>query len=95
MEAELELNNIANGSYSIKNYQIGVNTSSILNQWMELGKDIDLNVEDIDYLKRICVPHIKISQKNVTKKYLCLKEWLEPHDIHYIHIHKNSDKTSD
>lgn len=94
LEIQLSLNRIADGNYTVKTYWVGENRGNALGQWMELGQEVELNISDIEYLKRICVPHIRMELRKVTGGSLLLKERLRPHDICYIHIHKNNDRVS-
>lgn len=88
LEMVIELNNVASGEYFIKTYNVGIDTSSVLNEWRLLGENLELDMSDIAYLKRICIPHVKIRQQNVGKGYLVFSETLKAHDIRYIHIYK-------
>lgn len=88
VEIVMELNNVASGNYFIKTYNVGIDTSSVLNEWRLLGENLELDMSDMDYLKRICIPHVKIRQQNVGKGYLVFTETLKAHDIRYIHIYK-------
>ncbi|MCI9151130.1 MAG: helix-turn-helix domain-containing protein [Lachnospiraceae bacterium] len=92
LELRLNLNRIADGSYTVKTYRVGEDRGNALGQWMELSQEVELNISDIEYLKRICVPHIRMELRTVTGGSLLLKERLRPHDICYIHIHKNNDR---
>ena len=76
----------------MKTYRVGEDRGNALGQWMELSQEVELNISDIEYLKRICVPHIRMELRTVTGGSLILKERLRPHDICYIHIHKNNDR---
>lgn len=88
IEIEVELANIVEGNYYIKTYNVGIDTSSALNEWRLLGENLELDMSDQEYLKRICIPHITIHQQNVGKGYLLFSETLKASDMRYIHIYK-------
>lgn len=88
LEIEVELTNVADGNYYIKTYNVGIDTSSALNEWRLLGENLELDMSDQEYLKRICIPHITVRQQNAGKGYLLFTEVLKANDMRYIHIYK-------
>jgi len=88
VEIVLELNHIAEGDYCIKTYNVGIDTSSALNEWRLLGENMELDMSDHEYLKRICIPHIKIRRQMADGGRMVISETLKAHDIRYIHIYR-------
>ena len=86
----VELKNLkVDGSYAIREKIVNEEAGNVLNKWKELGFDQDLNYEDIEYLKQISVPEVKIEHVQVEKKRLQLTMVLAPHEIRWIEITKD------
>ena len=78
---------VRNGMYQIKRRVINAQYGSVQNEWMRMGLTDNLNLMDIDYLRRICVPHITIENHEVTNDILEFSVTLEPNAIENIHVY--------
>lgn len=78
---------VRNGRYQIKRRVINSQYGSVQDEWMRMGLTDNLNLMDIDYLRRICVPHITIENHEVTDEILDFSVMLEPNAIENIHVY--------
>ena len=78
---------VRNGRYQIKRRVINSQYGSVQDEWMRMGLTDNLNLMDIDYLRRICVPHITIENHEVTDEILDFSVTLEPNAIENIHVY--------
>ena len=78
---------VKNGIYQIKTRQIDANHGSVQDEWVRMGLTDNLNEQDIEYLRRICVPYITIETLEVTDGVLDIHSILEPNAIENIHIY--------
>lgn len=88
VEVQLELNHIKEGNYLVKIYTVGIGTGSALHEWHQLGANLELDMSDQEYLKRISIPHITIRRQSSDNGLLVITEVLKAQDIKYIHIYK-------
>ncbi len=86
LEIEYNLENVENGSYDIKVYSINKNYGSLQDEWTRMSCPTNLTQQEIEYLNRICVPHLNISNINVEEGKLTFKTKLEANEIQYINI---------
>ncbi len=88
IKIELELSGISNGQYQVKTENLGINSGGFISAWTDLGESSVLDKSEIEYLKRISVPKIRIRRQNAQGGRLVVSEILEAHDIRFIKIKK-------
>jgi len=84
------LNDIENGNYLIKIRSLNTTSGSIQDEWARLSLTSDLTQNDIGYLKNICIPRLEIRKCQVTQGILEFDLNLEPNEMQYIHITRNT-----
>jgi len=77
----LKIQGISNGNYRIKELKLNRNYGSVLDKWLEFGVADDMKQDEVNYLKQICVPHIKVEQSLVKDHSIVLKGELQPHEV--------------
>lgn len=85
-EIEMILDKMNPGVYDIKTYSINTHYGSVQDEWIRMSCPNYLTLEEIEYLKRICVPRIGIQRMNVEGSQLRFSTRLEPNEIQYIKI---------
>lgn len=87
LNLKIELKNLSiKGRYTIRQKILNEDVGGILNKWGELGFEEDLVDEDVEYLRRMSVPEIRIEHVQVHHNTLCLEMTLEPHEMRWISI---------
>ncbi|WP_160689570.1 helix-turn-helix domain-containing protein [Clostridium sp. C2-6-12] len=84
-----ELKNLLNGQYNVKIYSISSQNGSILDEWINIDGDISLGKDELDYLKRISAPRLKLKRCTVEQKILKLPIDLIPNEFSIIHIYRD------
>jgi len=82
----IKLEKIKNGNYTIKTYTINQNYGNIQEEWARLGMESDLNIDELEYIKRICTPQLAIKKYSVDKNSMELEIILEPNEMQYLDI---------
>ena len=82
-----QLNNLPDDRYAIKTSNISPHYGSVLDEWVRLNTMTNFRQEDIDYLKRICTPHMSIQEMETKAGQLRFELELEPEEIALIHIY--------
>ena len=59
---------------------------SVLNQWIQLGCASDLQKEDIDYIRKTCVPGMILQNENIQNGKLVLNLTLAPNEVRLITV---------
>jgi beta-xylosidase/AraC-like DNA-binding protein len=86
LEIQYNLSGVENGHYDVKVYSINSQQGSLQDEWLRMSCPANLTQQEIDYLKRICVPHINITTIDVQDGKLSFKTRLEANEIQYINI---------
>lgn len=81
------LNNLPTDQYFLKTFTIGPHYGSVLDEWIRLNTMTNMRQEDVNYLKRICTPHMSIQEMETVKGTLHFELELEPEEIALIHIY--------
>lgn len=82
-----KLNNVKNGEYLIKYRNVNEKIGSVQDNIKNIkAEDIEIGPSEIDYLKAISIPSIKLEKNIVSNNKLEFKYTLEPNEIAYIHI---------
>jgi len=74
------------GVYEIKTHAINQQYGSLQDEWIRMSCPRNLIQEDVNYLKRICVPRISIHIVEVEDQTLSFATRLEPNEIQFIQI---------
>lgn len=77
----LEIQGIANGKYRIKELKLNRDHGSILDEWLKFGAVNEMKPDEVEYLKQICVPYMKVEYENVDNHSIVLKGRLQPHEV--------------
>ncbi len=80
------IKNVENGSYRVKIRSMSDENGSIHSEWENMDFSGRLSKEDVEYLKRICVPRITITEYEAKENTLFIESILLPQEIQHIHI---------
>lgn len=86
LQLNFQLTDLKNGKYKIKTYSISEDQGNVQKEWKKLGDTGSLSVTEIEYLKRISTPHIRIRTCQVTKNVLNFETRMQAQEIQYIHV---------
>lgn len=86
LQLTVGLEGIADGSYQIKIYQVGLQAGSVLEAWAEMEYQPDLSRHDIQYLQRVCGPKLTIRTAEAEQGVLNLDIELQANEIRLLHI---------
>jgi xylan 1,4-beta-xylosidase len=81
LNLSLEIQGIANGKYRIKELKLNREHGSILDEWLNFGAVDGMKPDEIEYLKQICVPYMKVEYENVENNLIKLNGKLKPHEV--------------
>ena len=76
--------------YTIKTSIVSPRYGSVLDEWLRLNTMANMRQEDVDYLKRICTPHMFVQEKDTAQGELSFDIDLETQEIALIHIYHAS-----
>lgn len=62
LDTEIELKDVADGTYQVKCYCINEKNGSALNIWQDMGFEKELSRNDIKYFRRVCEPKLTIQK---------------------------------
>jgi beta-xylosidase len=82
------LENLPAEQYTIKASIVSPQYGSVLDEWLRLNTMTDIRKEDIDYLRRICTPHLFIQEKPTENGKLSFHVDLQPEELALIHIYQ-------
>lgn len=77
----LDIQGIANGKYRIKELKLNRDHGSILDEWLKFGAVDEMKPDEVEYLKQICVPYMKVEYENVESNSIVLNGRLQPHEV--------------
>jgi xylan 1,4-beta-xylosidase len=81
LNLSLEIQGIANGKYRIKELKLNREHGSILDEWLNFGAVDGMKPDEIEYLKQICIPYMKVEYENVENNLIKLNGILKPHEV--------------
>lgn len=81
LNLSLEIQGIANGKYRIKELKLNREHGSILDEWLNFGAVDGMKPDEIEYLKQICIPYMKVEYENVENNLIKLNGKLKPHEV--------------
>lgn len=85
MDISLELTDVPNGTYDIREHIINQQSGSAFDEWVNMGAP-QLTTEDLDYLKHISVPRVYARSESISGHTLQIAANLEPLEVRYIDI---------
>lgn len=86
LKIRFKMKNLENGIYMVKTSYINQNTGSIQDEWARMDKESDLDIEEIEYLKRITTPQRAMKKYLVNNHMLEFEVNLEPNEIRNVYI---------
>ncbi|MCD8365595.1 MAG: helix-turn-helix domain-containing protein [Clostridiales bacterium] len=82
----IEIDNVENGTYHIKVYNVKTGVGSVQDEWIRMGRIPTLNNQDVEYLRAVSRPRITISETRVENHKLEVDLSLDPQEIQGITI---------
>ena len=86
VQLNYQLAGLKNGTYKIKTYSVNDENGNVQQEMTRLGITEGLSGMEIDYLKRICTPKIRIRLSQVEAEVLNFETKLQAQEFQYIHI---------
>lgn len=86
LQLDFLLRHVKQGKYKVKSYSISDLHGSVQEEWKNMGTASSLSKHEVDYLRRICIPHIQIREYTVAQSELEFHAKMHPQEIQYIHI---------
>ena len=74
--------------YVIKRHTVNQDYGSVMDEWKRLGYEPEMRGNDIDYLKSVCVPHIRMERRVAEEGQIHLDARMQPHEMLLLHIYK-------
>ncbi|MCD8020173.1 MAG: hypothetical protein LUF92_11495 [Clostridiales bacterium] len=81
----VRIENIKEGCWQIRRYCLNRETGSILNEWLNFDTDMELRMEEVNYLEKV-FPRICTQRQIAEKNRLEFDIELEPNEVQYLHI---------
>lgn len=82
----VRIEDIPDGCWQIRTYRLNQDSSSVLNEWLNLNIDQELQVAEQNYLERICTPRLFVQKKYAKKGILEFDIELNPNEVQYLHV---------
>jgi xylan 1,4-beta-xylosidase len=82
----IKLEGMKAGHYRIKEQRLSRKHGSILDEWLNFGGVDDIKPDEINYLKQICGPYMKVEHALIEDNLLSLEIELEPHEVRLIEL---------
>ncbi|WP_310140843.1 hypothetical protein [Paenibacillus amylolyticus] len=86
MTLRFKIDNVKNGMYKIKVRSVNEEHGNVQQEWINLNMGQDLSNSEIDYLKQIAVPHMRIYQIEVNDETLEFNTELSRNEIKSIRL---------
>lgn len=85
---EINLSDMPEGQrFVIKKHRINRENGSILEQWGKFHYESDIEGTDVEYLNKICIPHIDMKKQVIENDILRIRDRLKSHEILLIHVY--------
>ncbi|MBQ9031695.1 MAG: helix-turn-helix domain-containing protein [Parasporobacterium sp.] len=78
----------AGQEYVIKRHVVNQESGSVIDEWKRLGYEPEMRSNDIQYMKNICVPRIRMEHRVAEKGMIYLEAQMQPHEMLLLHIYK-------
>lgn len=82
---DINLEGLPKGKYRVREHILNQEYGSLLNEWQKMQEIPDLSKSEIDYLKHVSIPHIRVNFEDVSDK-LSISALLYSNDITLIEI---------
>lgn len=82
---DVNLNGIENGTYTMKSFTVGED-DSFLKKWQRIAYNREMDLDDVNYMKQVCIPKLTVKEVKVEKHVLHFSESVNAHDIRLIQI---------
>lgn len=82
----LQLEDMKDGEYQVKVYQINEQNGSLLDMWKEMDYEMEPSRNDLQYLKRVCAPKLSIYKKLISNGKLELHLNMKPNEIGFVRV---------
>lgn len=82
----IELDGVNEGKYRKKEIILNRENGSILDEWIKFGAVEDMNQDEVDYLRQICVPYMKVEHIHSDNNVVNVDGILEPHEVRIIEL---------
>lgn len=89
-----QIHRVNNGFYSIQINYLNNNNGSVQDELYLMGGVKNLSIAELEYLKRICMPHVRASIVKVEDEILKFETKLSPNEIQGIQINYRYDMTT-
>lgn len=86
IDSEIVIQGIKNGKYRIKEMKLNRENGSVLDAWLKFGAIDEVKLDEVKYLRKICVPYMKVRHEIVEKQSILLKARLEPHEVRLFEV---------
>lgn len=86
LKMNFRFSHVRNGRYKIKTYALNDESGSVQEEWEKMGLSDHLTRQEVDYLKRICIPYIQIKEYEVHDETLSFELNIQAQEIMFIHI---------
>lgn len=86
LNLSLEIQGIPNGKYRVKEFKLNQNHGSVLDEWIKFGAVDDMKQDEVEHLRQICVPFVRVEHKYVENNSIVLKNELQPHEVRLFEI---------
>ncbi|MCM3030714.1 GH39 family glycosyl hydrolase [Niallia sp. MER 6] len=77
----LEIQGVTKGEYRMKEQILNREQGSVLDEWLNFGSVYDMKPDEVGYLKRRCVPSMKVDHIYVENNAIKITAELKPHEI--------------
>ncbi|MBU5342136.1 hypothetical protein [Caldifermentibacillus hisashii] len=71
----------------MKEIRLNRTSGSVFDEWLNFGALEEMNQDEVNYLKQICIPHMKVWNTEVRNMSMILNIELEPHEVRLFDIH--------
>lgn len=86
IKLNLEVKGITNGKYRVKELIHNRQHGSILDNWLKFGIDVQLKQDEVEYLRQITVPYMKVNEIVVENNVVKINRDLEAHEIRLVEL---------
>ncbi len=84
LHLKIRIDGVKNGTYKVRIRAVNAEHGSVQDEWIRLGKTEPLDRQELEYLKQICVPRIRVSACDATGNCLLLDTVLRPQEVQLI-----------
>lgn len=82
----VKITGVENGMYMIKQHQVNQKYGSVQDEWKRLNMDTEMNMEEMEYLRRISTPRLSTQKITVDNNVLEFEINLSANEMEYLHI---------